>query len=466
MRKTSDAKPVAKAEPAKKGMPKICKWILGIVAMLVVVALLGTSVVFSSAYFQKNTVALTVGENEISPAELNYYYRTLYNSMLSDYGDSSAYLSYMTEYILEEAKNSAVEAYAIYDAALAAGYALTEEEVQTLDAEEAELEATAKESKVTGDQLVQSVFGKGCDMASYRHYREMITLCGRYQQDNMDAQDTSAETLKKFYAENVDDLDTVTYHQFTLPVKDGSTMEETQVLAQSILDEAAADAAVMDAACLEHTSSSTSTLKSNITKNGADKTIADWLFDPARVEGDTQYFPNTDNTGLYLVRFGSYSDNDYNTVNVRHILISIGDDADETIKKEAQEKAQATLDEFRNGDKTEESFAALAQEYSDDNADEGGLYENIAKGQMVEAFEAWCFDPARKAGDSGIVETEYGYHVMYFVSEGENYRDILAESKLLSDFVNDWILGLKEGYTVTANDFGLKFVTTTSSYSA
>ena len=33
---------------------------------------------------------------------------------------------------------------------------------------------------------------------------------------------------------------------------------------------------------------------------------------------------------------------------------------------------------------------------------------------MVAAFNDWCFDPARQVGDTGVVKTEYGYHVMYF----------------------------------------------------
>lgn len=38
---------------------------------------------------------------------------------------------------------------------------------------------------------------------------------------------------------------------------------------------------------------------------------------------------------------------------------------------------------------------------------------------MVKAFENWCFDAARKAGDTGIVESDYGYHVMYFIQKND-----------------------------------------------
>ena len=40
---------------------------------------------------------------------------------------------------------------------------------------------------------------------------------------------------------------------------------------------------------------------------------------------------------------------------------------------------------------------------------------------MVETFNDWCFDESRQPGDTGIVKTNYGYHIMYFVSQTENY---------------------------------------------
>ena len=38
---------------------------------------------------------------------------------------------------------------------------------------------------------------------------------------------------------------------------------------------------------------------------------------------------------------------------------------------------------------------------------------------MVPSFNAWCFDSARKVGDTAIVKTQYGYHIMYFESTGD-----------------------------------------------
>lgn len=80
--------------------------------------------------------------------------------------------------------------------------------------------------------------------------------------------------------------------------------------------------------------------------------------------------------------------------------------------------AQAVLDQWLAGDKTEESFGKLANEHSDDQngkVTNGGIYEDVVKGQMVAPFENWLFDESRVVGDYEIVKTEFGYHIMYFV---------------------------------------------------
>ena len=113
-------------------------------------------------------------------------------------------------------------------------------------------------------------------------------------------------------------------------------------------------------------------------------------------------------------------------VNVRHILVMPAEQNEDGTYTdeawaEAEQKAQELLDTWKAGEATEESFAALANENSEDpgSSTNGGLYEDVYPGQMVDSFDAWCFDEARQPGDTGIVKTDYGYHVMYFVSKGE-----------------------------------------------
>lgn len=131
----------------------------------------------------------------------------------------------------------------------------------------------------------------------------------------------------------------------------------------------------------------------------------------------------------------------YPLVDVRHILIMPQETTDEsgstTYTEEAWEEcrleAQRILDEWLAGEATEESFAQLAMQYSvDGSASNGGLYTGVTKDYMVEAFDAWIFDKSRQAGDYGLVQTQFGYHVMYFSGSTPAWYEA-AKSALLSD---------------------------------
>ena len=62
---------------------------------------------------------------------------------------------------------------------------------------------------------------------------------------------------------------------------------------------------------------------------------------------------------------------------------------------------------------------------------------------MVTTFNDWCFAEGRKAGDYGIVETEHGYHLMYFVGNSETtFRDYMVENTLRNEEYNKWTADL------------------------
>ena len=82
-----------------------------------------------------------------------------------------------------------------------------------------------------------------------------------------------------------------------------------------------------------------------------------------------------------------------------------------------KQKAEKVLEEWKEN-ATEENFATLVAKYTADtaSASTGGLYEGITKdSSYVEEFRAWAVDASRKAGDTGLVKTTFGYHIMYYV---------------------------------------------------
>ncbi len=178
--------------------------------------------------------------------------------------------------------------------------------------------------------------------------------------------------------------------------------------------------------------------------------VCTWAFGTAKI--DNTYVAEGQGTyAVYQLTALPYID-DAATVNVRHILLTkegLGsDDA-------AKAKAEEVLAEWKKGEATAESFAALVTKYTEDpgSKETGGLYENVSKGEMVEAFDTWIFDKDRKEGDTGVVKTDYGYHVMYFAGEGSKAWELNAENamiaenidKLCAEYVKTWPLTLKSG---------------------
>ena len=129
--------------------------------------------------------------------------------------------------------------------------------------------------------------------------------------------------------------------------------------------------------------------------------------------------------------------------------------ATELQKAAAKEKADKLLKEWMEGDATEESFAALATEHTDDDGSKatGGLYEDINEDTtFVEPFLTWALAD-HKPGDTEIVETEYGYHIMYYSSTDElTYRDALISTTLKNKDIENWYNGIVDAATVKEGD--------------
>ncbi len=163
------------------------------------------------------------------------------------------------------------------------------------------------------------------------------------------------------------------------------------------------------------------------------------------------------------------SDTQY-VANVRHLLVEFeggttdpmgGTVYSDEDKATAKAEAERLLQLWKDSAATEESFAALVTEHTDDpgSKETGGLYENIhAQTPFVEAFLNWSIDPARKTGDVAIVGTEYGYHIMYFSGYGEmTHRDFVADEKLREELLKEWYVDIIDDLTINAtNTDGLK----------
>ena len=222
------------------------------------------------------------------------------------------------------------------------------------------------------------------------------------------------------------------------------------------------DAAIAALPINAEATNAASTKNENTLYTSTNSVIRQWVSDPARQENEITMIPNevtntdadghetTTINGYYVVLFQGSSTNEEPMGNVRHLLVKFEggttDESGATVysdeeKAAAKAKADGYLDTWKSGEATEESFIELVQQYSYDSfAPDGGLFEDIhPDSSYVENFLNWSIDPNRVTGDTEVIETEYGYHVMYYVGDDElTYRDYLIVSEMRESDLASW----------------------------
>ena len=198
----------------------------------------------------------------------------------------------------------------------------------------------------------------------------------------------------------------------------------------------------------------------------AGSVTSEWLFDSGRKAGDAALLE--DGNIQYVVVFHDRFRDENPTIDIRHILVPLGtgsiaegedgyEDQQAQLKADAHAKAEELLSQWQSGEATEDSFAALAMKESADGSKyDGGLYTEVYQGQMVAEFNDWCFDAARKSGDTGVVDTQYGAHVMYFSGENMKRWQSQVADTLRREAYASWESSLKEGVTIQKDESGLK----------
>ena len=464
---------------------------------------------------ERSTTAVTVGNHEISNAELNYFYIDAINTFMNNYGSIASLFGLDTtkpldeQYLDEEngltwaddfinsAMSTAQSVYALVDAAEAAGFTLSDESLQEVDLLVSNIEAYAMLYGYSdADTYMKAMYGMGATLESYKEYYTNSVIADAYYTAYSKEVPVSEEAIQAADAENSKQYTSYSFNYYYMPYTSflkGGTVDDEGVVTYSDEEKAAAVEAAEEAAkmlcddinetpelfdkainmlSINDGNTASSVACDDYLYSSILALLADWVSDPAREEGDKTYIANTSTTtdedgnevtttnGYYALFFKNSDDNNFPLVNARHILISFEGgttDADgnttysEEEKQAAWAKAEELYAQWQAGEATEESFAALAREHTTDGGsiEAGGMYKDIFPGQMVAEFEDWCFDN-RKVGDTGLVETTYGVHIMYYSSESETtYREYMIHNDLVSVAMDEWYNALIEAMSLT-----------------
>ncbi len=404
-----------------------------------------------------------------------------------------------TDYFEQSAKDSIKYVKASVKYAEENGIELDENDLASVDETIETLKSTAKENNYSVSAYLRAFYGKGMTLDLLRQICEEQTLATKVQtvktEEFGDAY--SEEEIEDVYNKDLTVYGVVSLRLYEVvadtvevPAEEegeeatNEVTEETMAAAKTKAESFASK--VSDVASFKATAAEfeklaendkweemktddsktavTDTDYSNLSYDVSDEKFLDWAFDKATKAGETYIVENED-TGysVYMMEAPVHKAPDEFTYDVRHILIEFPEeekeekedvevelldpseydvtvdidvDLENTGDKALYKEAQTILEDYLAGAMTEDAFAELAKQHSaDSNASEGGIYEDVTEGYMVAEFEDWALEKGRKYGDVGIVETQYGYHIMYFIgTETTTWADVIRADKGADDY--------------------------------
>jgi len=389
--------------------------------------------------------------------------------------DSDGNTETFDQYFAELALDNMAEIKRYYAAALENNVELTEDDQKTIDESLTQIDDTIKQSSnpnISRSSYLQQAFGRGVSEKMFKRILTEQQYVTRYKEVKTEefSNGVSADDINAEYTANKKDYDVVDFRWYTITIDadaadSDKAKSEAEAQADKFIAAVKADGNTEDAfkeqaiVFLDKDDSDYESNKENYSKNAAtvlhktdyatisssvSKDAADWVYSVDdsgnynRKAGEMARY-TTDKYVYILYTLGvPYQDN-VKPVSVRHILCKFPD-TDEGVeltdaqKQETKDKAEKVLAEYQSKlkesgkDYDEDAFTELVSANSDDTgtSSKGGLIEDmINNDQYVSQFEDWAFcegdysGEVRKAGDTGIIETEYGYHVMYYVGQDD-----------------------------------------------
>lgn len=478
----------------------------GVIAAVVAV-LAAVVLVLNSGLLQRTAAAVTVNGTKFTAADMQYYYNMAYQNEATTSQTYAMYgMTYDFDYtvdpskqvydeatgetwedhLIDEAKEAVTYVVALHDAAVKAGHTLTENGQNTIDGILASLDTAWIGTYNSRDQFLRANYGAYMTYDRFVELLEMEVLASDYVTAVAEGMEYDAADLEAYYAENADTLDTFTFSQFVLQARVPEAAEgeeelteeekaaaleeiraEKEIVAQEILAKLTAGEDP-DALAEEYADElfSTSIHTDRTGESTAGTSYAEWAVEEGRQIGDTTLAEYTSSTvhNYYVVRYEGRALDTSKTADVRHMLIAAAASGVEPSEEEYAEAKTKAEEILAGWDGTEEGFAQLAMTNSADSssASNGGLMTAVSKSSgYIEEFTNWCLDPARKSGDTGIVQntgsTTKGWHIMYYVGDNAPVWEQTAESALRNADYTAWEAEQVAGYEAVEG-FGLKLL--------
>lgn len=390
-----------------------------------------------------------------------------------------------------------------YSKALEEGVTLTSAQKKTIDKQISTLKDSASQNDVSLDQYIKANFGTYCSEDTIRIMLEQYYLSANYKGKFKCETKVTDNDVDKYYNDHKNDYKKIEFYYIASPYdatddnsKNESIKTAEKIMAKmkdkksvialvpevysSYIDSQVKSSMAQDSTLTEKKAreEAVKSYESNVvtTVSGSDSPFDDkmntWLFSDDTKVGSKKYYIDESAGYIYIVlKTSKASVEEDETYTVRHILVapeSGSNSSSSTSEKTeytdeqwaaAKKKADSILAKFNKTDKSEYEFAKLAEQYSTDSASTssgsndsfGGLYESVTLGQMVPDFEKWSIDDSRKYGDTGIVKSDYGYHIMFFINDCPEYQ-----SKIIAQIKSDRLSNMIDKAEIKVHENAIK----------
>ena len=478
-----------------------------IIAILVVLGVRYYTVPNSNEKMNPGNVVMTVGNTDVSVGMYNFYYQNIVKQYVqyasNGYYDIDLSKDFSTQYTTDDDGNEIswqdrfkenttelIKKNTIYyQKGIESGITLTDAQKEMIETQLDNIKNAASSANLGVNEYIAQTYGDNCGLETLRKYLEQNYISSVYYYQQQIKLRPSEDELNAYFKENENDYKSCSYaileaeYDTSSDATKKAAVDNAKAAIAKITDEDSMKALIpefcsdliskyisagyftdeSDAVDAFAGAMDSSSVKSDVESNFGED-IADWMFNPDTAVGSLNYYADENAGVIYIIMKTSQpaldSDSASKVYSVRHILVipESGDDdsssssSSSTATKEyteeewaaALEKANSILDEYNKGDKTELSFAELAEKYTDDTSSTsvnmnnmyGGGIMDTQLGQMVSDFENWAIDSSRKYGDVEIVKSSYGYHIMFFISYCPQYM-YDAENQYITDLIND-----------------------------
>lgn len=478
-----------------------------IIAILVVLGVRYYTVPNSNEKMNPGNVVMTVGNTDVSVGMYNFYYQNIVKQYVqyasNGYYDIDLSKDFSTQYTTDDDGNEIswqdrfkenttelIKKNTIYyQKGIESGITLTDAQKEMIETQLDNIKNAASSANLGVNEYIAQTYGDNCGLETLRKYLEQNYISSVYYYQQQIKLRPSEDELNAYFKENENDYKSCSYaileaeYDTSSDATKKAAVDNAKAAIAKITDEDSMKALIpefcsdliskyisagyftdeSDAVDAFAGAMDSTSVKSDVESNFGED-IADWMFNTDTAVGSLNYYVDENAGVIYIIMKTSQpaldSDSASKVYSVRHILVipESGDDdsssssSSSTATKEyteeewaaALEKANSILDEYNKGDKTELSFAELAEKYTDDTSSTsvnmnnmyGGGIMDTQLGQMVSDFENWAIDSSRKYGDVEIVKSSYGYHIMFFISYCPQYM-YDAENQYITDLIND-----------------------------